>query len=57
MMFLEREFGPLLVVSGLLLIFSWLHNDRMNRLYANDQSTQEHDQSTEMPITDHRVEQ
>ena len=56
-MFLEQEFGPLLLVSGLLLIFSWLHNDRMNRLYANDQSTQEHDQSTEMPIIDHRLEQ
>lgn len=56
-MFLEREFGPLLVVSGLLLIFSWLHNDRMNRLYANDQSERERDQPTEPPIIDHRLEQ
>ena len=56
-MFFERELGPLLIVGVLLLVFSWLHNDRMSRLYAKDRSAQEHDQSTEMPITDHRVEQ
>ena len=54
-MFLERELGPLLIVGVLLLVFGWLHNDRMSRLYANERSEQE--QSTEMPITDHRVEQ
>jgi hypothetical protein len=56
-MFLERELGPLLIVGGLLLVFSWLHNDRMSRLYAKDRSAQEHGQPTETPTTDHRVEQ
>jgi len=54
-MFLERELGPLLIVGVLLLVFSWLHNDRMSRLYANERSEQE--RSTETPTTDHRVEQ
>jgi hypothetical protein len=54
-MFFERDLGPLLIVGVLLLVFSWLHNDRMSRLYANERSEQE--QSTEPPIIDHRLEQ
>lgn len=56
-MFFERELGPLLIVSGLLLVFGWLHNERMDRLYADERSEQEREQPTETPITDHRVEQ